>query len=164
MLGGHYFSLVEEDENFCGGVHGARWTKPWVFDLYTGSLVNWQALLPPGWVDGAHSEQVWDKIDISVIFSGELQRVYRHNYNSMSQGSSRSDCQDVMSAAEAFILWPNAAKHGIELEPSSLPLVASACARPATLLIVTLRDLGFDRSLVDDIQTAPKHLESLWRR
>jgi len=175
LLGKRYFNLVETDENFCLGAHGAAWTKPWTFDLQTGFLVSWvgrpdrssPGLLPADWTGEAQSDQVWNRIEIPVVISPQLQDLYRPAYDSISRDLSRSvqtDCQDVISAAKRFILWRDAVNDGIELKPSALPRAASVCAIPFTLSIATLRDFNFEPSLIEDIEAAHAQLGLLRNR
>lgn len=157
MLGVRYLAIVETDANFCGGAHGTRWTRPWVFDLRSGAPADWSRPLPHGWSATTRGEQVWQGIEVRAVVSGQLQQVYRHGYVVASQrlpASVRADCQDAVTNTGASILWPDARGDGIALLPSGLPSAVSVCAVAVTIGVSALRRLGFAPGLLDDIQGA----------
>ncbi len=157
MRGMRYLAIVETDENFCGGAHGTQWTKPWVFDLRTGSLLDWRHLLPPGWVVTTSSEQVWEGIEIAAVVSSKLQQAYHSRYNFASRrlpASVRNDCRGTTAAVSAFILWPTARNNGVAVQPAGLPSAVSICAIAVTITVPVLREFGVDPGLVGDIGAA----------
>ena len=157
LRGVRYLGIVETDDTYCGGAHGARWTKPWVFDLRTGSLVDWRRVLPPGWAAETREEQAWQGIEVNTVLSGPLREAYRRRYAlalNRLPASVRAGCRNAISEAGAFVLWPTARDDGLAVQAAGLPSAVSVCALAVTIGVPALRGLGADPELVGDIEAA----------
>lgn len=59
------------------------------------------------------------------------------------------DCTNILSTeAHEFLLWPDAAKHALIMEPVGLAYVFTACEVPTEIPVATLLKLQLDPGLI----------------
>lgn len=155
MRGPHYLSLTAEDSWDCGGAHPDASRLVLVYDLATGSPVNWARLLPAAMINSASLDAAGDGTRIGVIQSRSLQAFYVKARNSDPKNLLDPDCKDVVQDPELkFSLWPDARAGGIQIEPEGLPHAAAACGGNVLIPAATLRTLGVLPALVEAVETA----------
>jgi hypothetical protein len=158
MRGPRYLALVARDSWDCGGAHPDAAALVLVYDLSTGSPVNWARLLPPGIIQAATLDTAGDGTPIGVIQSKALQDYYVKARISNQKDPLDPDCKDVVTdPALKFNLWPDAAAGGLALEPEGLPHVVLACGDSVVVPLADLRKMGVQAGLVDAIETAHAH-------
>ncbi len=147
MAGPHYLSIVATDDFvFCGGAHPDSDRNAMVFDMTTGALVDWSALVAKS--AGASSERGsgLDGATASRLFFPALEKI----------NASRADaeCKDAFWLPQSFLIWPDADKGGLIVQEADLPHVVQACANEIDLTLEQARKLGFDESLLTAIKQA----------
>lgn len=149
MQGPRYLSFVASDSSDCGGAHPNSDSLVLVYDLQTGSPVNWAALLPASLVQGTSLDTAADGTQIGVLSSRELQKLY------LQARKPDPDCKEVLSDPDLKLsLWPDAKAGGLMVAPAGLPHVVAACGDPAAIPTATLRKLGVKPVLLDAIDTS----------
>lgn len=150
MRGPDYLALVASDTWYCGGAHPSAARVALAYDLHTGAPLNWQRLLPAALVATVAVETAGDGTSIGVVASPALTAFY---LNSMTA----PDCAQVLKDTELqFILWPDAKREGIALEPFGLPHAVAACGADTVIPLATLRQAGMAPAMLDAIATAHK--------
>jgi hypothetical protein len=150
MTGPGYLTLIAADETDCGGAYPDTGQLVLVYDLQTGSPVNWTRLLPAALAGTVALDNAADGSKIGTVNSPKLHALYTDAY---PQRSDRADCLDSI-ADLPFILWPDAKSDGLVLAPSGLPHVVSACGESVTIPTATLKTLGVDARLTEAIDAA----------
>lgn len=148
MRGPLYVSVVETNSWYCGGAYPDWATTAFVYDLTTGTAVDWSRFLPPALVDRTAD---YNRPDEKLIVSAALTKLY------LPAPTDNPECREALTSWEgglAFALWPDAAAGGIAIEPDNLPHVVKACGPPVTIATTDLRGLGVDPALLDAIDTA----------
>lgn len=155
MRGPRYLSFTAQDSLDCGGAHPDAGRLVLVYDLTTGTPVNWTRLLPASMSISASLDAAADGTRIGVIRSRVLQDYYVKARSSDKKDPLDADCRDVIQDPELkFNLWPDAQAGGIEIEPESLPHVVAACGASVLIPAAALRRMGVQPSLVDAIESA----------
>jgi hypothetical protein len=150
MRGPRYLSFLANDSADCGGAHPDTSDMALVYDLGTGSPVNWQHLLPKAMVQSVSTDTVIDGTNIGYLTSRTLQDLYLKAASPIDP-----DCKDVLNDPDLNLsLWPDAKEDGIAVEPGDLPHVVIACADTMVIPTATLRPLGVDAALLDAIDAA----------
>jgi hypothetical protein len=151
MQGPRYISFVTADYSDCGGAHPNVDSLVLVYDLQTGSPVNWAALLPASMIQGTSLDMTGDGTQIGVISSKALQKLYLQARDL----SDSDECKAVLSDPEIKLsLWPDAKGGGIAVAPAGLPHAVVACADAVTIPTAALRKLGVKAVLLDAIDAA----------
>lgn len=152
MRGPRYLAFVANDSWNCDTPHDDASTLVLVYDLNTGSPVNWAALLPASMIQTSTLDTVGDGTRIGVIGSRVLQQFY---IQAQSANGSDPDCKDVLADPELkFNLWPDAKADGITIEPEGLPHAVAACGDDVVVPVSELHKMGVQPALLTDIETA----------
>ena len=156
MRGPRYLSLVAADYWSCGGAHDDYSSLVLVYDLHTGSPVNWARLLPASIIQGTSMDNTGDGTPIGVVSSRVLQDLYVKAENSDPKNPLEPECKDVLNdPGLKFNIWPDAKGDGLAVQTEGLPHVVAACgAEPVVIPTATLRKLGVQGPLLDAIDTA----------
>lgn len=158
MRGPRYLSLAAEDSWDCGGAHPDAARLVVVYDLGTGSPVNWARLLPASMIQSASLDTAGDGTRIGVIQSHALQNYYVKARTSDPKDPLDPECKDVVEdPALRFNLWPDAEGGGIQIEPEGLPRAAAACGDNVLIPVAALRKMGVQPALLDAIESAHAH-------
>lgn len=153
MRGPRYLSFLVSDNADCGGAHPDAGDMALVYDLRTGSPVNWQRLFPKAMMQGVSTDTGIDGTTIGFVTSRTLQALYLKAENAAQPIDP--DCKDVLTDPDLSLsLWPNAKKDGLAVEPGDLPHVVLACADTIVIPTATLRPLGVEAGLLDAIDAA----------
>lgn len=155
MRGPRYLSLTAQDSWDCGGAHPDASRLVLVYDLATGSPVNWIRLLPVAMINSATLDTAGDGTRIGVVQSEALQNFYMKARTSDPKDPLNPDCKDIIQDPELkFNLWPDAQAGGIQIEPEGLPHAVAVCGDSVLIPAAALRKMGVQSALVDAIESA----------
>jgi hypothetical protein len=153
MRGPHYLSFYVGGSQDCGGAHPDTGTSAFVYDLTTGSPVNWQRLLPKSMVQGTSLDTDINGATIAFVTSKTLQSLWLKAESATDPIDP--DCQDSDNDPKLTLaLYPDAKAGGLAAEPGDFPHVIQACADTNVIPTATLRPLGVDAGLLDAIDAA----------
>jgi hypothetical protein len=151
MQGPRYVSFVASDEYFCGGAHPDSSTVALVFDLDTGTLVDWAKLLPE-LAQHTGTDTAGDGSTFGTVASEKLADLYR---DTAKHGGSDPDCAGALKDTELnFILWPDGKQNALVAQPAGLPRAIAACGPALPISVETLRSLSVDTELLEAIDAA----------
>ncbi len=154
MKGPGYLVLVAEDYADCDGAYPNAETIALTYDLRTGRPPNWSALLPKRLLQTATVERALDETPLGMVGSQALRDLYLAAVSPAAIAIS-PNCMEVLGTmAGPFMLWPDAERGGLMVQPSRLPHAFAACGVPAVIGIDTLRQQGVHPALLDAIATA----------
>lgn len=146
MRGPGYLTLVASDSLDCGGAHPDSDSFALAYDLRTGTPLNWEKLLPKTLAGKATLDTAADGTRLGVLASPALTALY------LKLSKPDADCASALHDTDLhFILWPDAARQGVAMQPSGLPHVIAACGNDAVIPLATLRGLGVEPALLDAI-------------
>ena len=155
MRGPHYLSLMARDDWNCGGAHPDNSGMALVYDLRTGTPVDWKQLLPASMLEETITDTVGDGTVIGLVKSKMLSELY---VKSLTAQKTDSEClQYLADTSLTFMLWPDAEQDGIVIEPSNIIHAMTACGDSVTISLPAGRALGIDAALLDDIDEAHRH-------
>jgi hypothetical protein len=150
MTGPRFLSLVATDETFCGGAHPDGSTMAMVFDMTTGTPVNWLALVAKSAGASTFVDSVSDGSKVGALVLPALQKI--------NAARASSDCKDAFQDQQPFELWPDATHETLVAQAFDLPHVVQACAEEIGLKMKQARDLGFDEGLLTAIEQAHRRV------
>ncbi|HVA14635.1 MAG TPA: hypothetical protein VNF99_15415 [Stellaceae bacterium] len=149
MRGPRYLSFSVGGSQDCGGAHPDAGGAYFVYDLTTGSPVNWQRLLPKSMVQGTSLDTDINGATIAFVTPKPLQDLYLKNEQ------PDDDCKDALTDPQLKLtLWPDAKGGGLGVEPGDLIHAEAACGDDVTVPTATFRPLGVDKGLLDAIDAA----------
>jgi hypothetical protein len=156
MRGPRYLSLVANDSWDCGGAHPDFSLLVLVYDLNSGSPVNWTRLLPVSLIQGTSLDSAGDGTQIGVVSSRALQALYLKAQSSDPKEPLDPECRDVLSdPGLKFNIWPDGKGDGLALQTQGLPHVVAACGSDSVIVATsTLRKLGVQPALLAAIDAA----------
>jgi hypothetical protein len=149
MAGPRYLSYLIKDSNFCGGAHPNFSESALVFDLKTGSPVNWTAVL--GRESKLQPADDWISIPAQQVVNKSLKAFYAEHL-------SDDECRKIVSEDDdlSLLIWPDAKLRKLVLG-SNLRHVVEACAEHVTLSAEEARQLGFSDTFLQTIEVMSKH-------
>lgn len=151
MQGPRYVSFVASDDYFCAGAYPDTSTVALVFDLNTGTLVDWAKLLPE-LAQGTGTDKAGDGSTLGTVSSEKFTDLYR---NAAKHGGDDPECVDALKETELnFILWPDAKQDGLAVQPVGLPHVIAACGSTRPIPLETLRSFGVNAEFLKAIDAA----------
>ncbi len=150
MRGPRFLSMVATDSFFCGGMYpNDGIILPLVYDLTTGSPVNWLKYLPAGAKSDLGNSA--DGAKMGVVVWPVLAALARKD--------AEKDCQqafDDSGEAVQFALWLDVRQGAIEAQPVSFPHAMAACADAVEIDIAAARRMGFAAELVDALEAGQR--------
>jgi hypothetical protein len=147
MEGPRFLSLVAIDEFvFCGGAHPDRDTMALLFDIASGTLLDWTSLVARSAGPLKGSDTVSDGSTVEALVLPALQK--------MNFAVHEGDCKDAIVQPKSFLIWPDAKQGRLVVYPFDLPHVIQVCAKGIELTMNQARELGFDEGLLDAIARA----------
>jgi hypothetical protein len=146
MRGAGYIALVAADTWYCGGPYPNAAAFALAYDLRTGAPLNWERVLPKALVQGVSLDTAGDGTRLGVVASPALKLLY------LKILKPDADCSSALRESELqFMLWPDARREGVAIQPSGLPHAIAACGTDVVIPLATLHTLGVDRGLLDAI-------------
>lgn len=154
MRGPRYLSFSVGGSQDCGGAHPDAGDSVFVYDLTTGSPVNWQRLLPKSMVQGTSLDTDINGATIAFVTSKTLQALWL-KAEAAAANPIDPDCKDAVTDPKLQLsLYPDAKAGGLAVQPGDFPHVIAACADTIVIPTATLRPLGVDAALLDAIDAA----------
>ena len=153
MRGPHYLGFSVGGSQDCGGAHPASGSSSFVYDLTSGSPVNWQRLLPKSMVQGTSLDTDINGATIAFVTSKTLQGLWLKA--EAAANPIYPDCEDAVNDPKLQLnVYPDAKAGGLAVEPGNFPHVFAACADTTVIPTAILRPLGVDAGLLDAIDAA----------
>ncbi|HEX3969951.1 MAG TPA: hypothetical protein VHX19_01435 [Stellaceae bacterium] len=152
MRGPRYLSFSVGGGQDCGGAHPDSGSAAFIYDLTTGSPVNWQRLLPKSMVQGTSRDTDINGATIAFVTSKTLQSLW---IKAEAANDPDPECKDAVSDPKLQLsLYPDAKAGGLAVQPGDFAHVIVACADTIVIPTATLRPLGVDAGLLDAIDAA----------
>jgi hypothetical protein len=156
MRGPGFISFLITDSVDCGGAHPNVSTMSIVYDLRSGTPVDWTQLLPASLTGTPALQQGADGTRMITLASQRLFELYLAEYGKLS--TADADCRQVIadsgsSAPPAMMAWLDAKAGGLAVQ-FDLPHAVQACALPVVIPLATLRAEGAQPALLDAVQQA----------
>jgi hypothetical protein len=149
MLDPRYLSLVEREDTYCGGAHPDSGQMALVFDMTTGSPVNWVAQLPASAKAASASDYSSDGSTVGALVLPALLP--------MTIAAADADCKEVFSDGQSFQIWLDAKRGTLVAQPFGMVHAVSACAQEINLTIEQARKMGFSEKILEALEQA--HLQ-----
>lgn len=145
MHGPRFLSMVAQGSYFCGGAHPAGEAIALVFDMQSGSLVNWVEL-NPSVSAGSSAPDPADGADSVTITLPALRHLY--------MSAAPPECRDAYDDLQRFLLWPDAKSSTLIAQAAGLAQVDQPCVNELKLTMEQARKLGFSQELLRAIEEA----------
>lgn len=146
MTGPRFLSLVASDDVFCGGNRPNNEQFALVFDMNTGTQVDWMVLVAKTAGAPTYMDTVSDGSTAKALILPALRK--------MSVATAVPDCKDAFQDSQSYLIWPDARHGRLVAQPFDLPHVVGACAEEIHLTMGQARKLGFDETLLKAIDQA----------
>ncbi len=162
MKGPGYLSFVITDTSFCGGPYPSIGTMSIVYDLRTGTPVDWAQLLPPLLTGQIALTVETDGTRMATLASPRLHSLYLSGYDrALQMGGNDIPAEDLANCKEAvqetddppMMVWLDAKSGGIAIQ-FDLPHAVQACTVPVVIPLAVLRADGANAALLDAIDAA----------
>jgi hypothetical protein len=152
LIGAHFVSSAAHGNLSCGGAHPNFIDEALTFDLTTGEPVDWRRLLPASLRRAAGRAADEAAAPDDAIASPALTALFVDQSTKEGVGA---DCQEAFGQQEMnFEFWPDAKAKGLAMRAANLLHWAEGpCSGPVTIPVATLKRLGFDNLLIEDIET-----------
>jgi len=150
MAGPRFLSLVATEETDCGGAHPNSDVMALVFDMTTGTPVNWPALLAKTAKASSFVDSVADGSKVGGLVLPALAKI---NLERASE-----DCKGAFLKPQSFLVWPDAQSGTLVVQAFDLPHVVQSCADEIGLPMGQARQLGFDESVLTAIEQAHRQV------
>lgn len=162
MSGPRFVAYAITDNAFCGGAHPNVGTMAIVYDLTTGSPVDWTALLPASLTGTVALSTEMDGTKMVTLSSKRLHALYVERYRPKvgdpKVDAADDECREVVAHAEsaeppAMTVWPDAKEGGLAVR-FEVAHAVRACIDDVVIPAATLRVEGAKAVLVDAIERA----------
>jgi hypothetical protein len=133
-----------------------------VYDLRTGTPVDWERLLPPSLTGEVKLAVGMDGTRMVTLASPRLHSLYLSGYDRAIQAAGNDvPAEDLASCKETvqktdnppMMVWLDAKSGGIAIQ-FDLPHAVQACAAPVVIPVAVLRADGANVALLDAIDAA----------
>ena len=169
MRGPGYLSFVIKDTSFCGGAHPSIGTMSIVYDLRTGTPVDWTRLLPPALTGTVALAEGEDGTKMVTLASRRLYSLYLAGYDraihmpgvdidAKDREETIASCKEAVRETTdppAMMAWLDARQGGLAVQ-YDLAHAIQVCAAPVIIPVATLRADGASAALLDAIEAAHK--------
>jgi hypothetical protein len=162
MTGPRFLAYAITDNAFCGGAHPSVGTMAMVYDLTTGSPVDWTALLPPSLTGTVALSTEMDGTKMVTLNSKRLHALYLERYrprgNDPKVDAADDECREAVARAEraeapAMTVWPDAKEGGLAIRFDVVHAV-QACVDDVVIPAATLRAEGAKPVLLEAMEKA----------
>jgi hypothetical protein len=156
MRGPGFLSFAITDLSDCGGAHPNVGVMSIVYDLTTGSPVDWTKLLPASLTGTVALNEGADGTKVVTLTSKRLTDLYVAGY---AKGKHASDCGSAMTdqiadGPQAMMTWLDARTGGLAMVVVDVPHAIAACDDPVVVPTATLRQAGAAPSLLSALEAA----------
>jgi len=162
MKGPRFISYEITDNVFCGGAHPSIGTMAIVYDLVTGSPVDWTTLLPPTLTGTIALSKEMDGTKMVTLTSKRLHALYVERYRpkggNAEVDAADEDCREAVAQARngeppAMTVWLDANEGGLAMR-FEVSHAMHACVDDVVIPSATLRAEGATRTLIDALDKA----------
>ena len=162
MRGPRYLSYVIRDMSFCGAPYPPIGTMSIVYDLETGTPVDWTRLLPPSMTGKVGLTEGMDGTRIVTLASPRLFSLYLSGYDrAIRMPGNDIAAEDLATCREAvqdeanppMMVWLDAKSGGLAVQFDLIHAV-QVCALPVVIPVEVLRANGVNAALLDAIAAA----------
>jgi hypothetical protein len=162
MSGPGYLSFVIRDTSFCGGPYPSIGTMAIVYDLRTGTPVDWAGLLPPSMTGKVALTEGMDGTKMVTLASPRLFSLYLSGYDRAIRmpgndiaAEDIAGCQEAVrdEASPPMMVWLDAKSDGLAVQFDLIHAV-QACAVPVVIPVAVLRADRANATLLDAIDAA----------
>jgi hypothetical protein len=162
MQGPRYLSYVIRDMSFCGGPYPPSGTMSIVYDLETGTPVDWTRLLPPSMTGKIALTEGMDGTKMVTLASPRLFSLYLSGYDrAIRMPGSDIAAEDLAGCKAAvrdeadppMMVWLDAKSGGLAVQ-FDLVHAVQVCAVPVVIPVAVLRADGVNALLLDAIAAA----------
>jgi hypothetical protein len=154
MRGPGFLSLTVTDAWSCEGTsHPDSGTFSIVYDLTSGSPVDWTKLLPAGLTGKVALEEQADGTRVVTLASKRLFDFYMTGYGAGDPpGNDLQECKDALASQASngppgMMVWLDAKGGGLAVQ-AGLPHVVQACEEPVTIPASVLKTEGAQTALL----------------
>ncbi len=153
MHGPGYITFVIVDSLYCGGAHPDNGlVSAIVYDLRTGSPIDWQQVLPPSLIGKVALSPSADGTKMISLASPALAALYTANYPTSQDDDCRAAVREGVGADTGMTVWLEAGQ-GLVLNPG-LPHGVKACEEQVIVSTDALGAAGASPGLVASLQAA----------
>lgn len=139
----HFVSFTSQGDASCGGAHPDFFGVALTFDLRTGEPADWTKLLPPDLRGEPRPDGAFASPRLSALFVAQAEK-----------DDPNPDCTEAFAEqAMHFELWPDAKEKGLAMRTTLRHGVQGVCGGPVVIPVETLKRLGVDAALIQDIET-----------
>lgn len=162
MYGPHFISVVINDNTYCGGAHPNTSLMSIVYDLTTGTPVDWTTLLPPALTGKVALAEGADGTKMVTLASKRLHKLYLERYRPTTGDPKKDDadkeCREAVTETFSgdpppMMAWLDAKEGGLAVQ-FDLAHVVQACADAVVIPNAVLRREGAKPVLTDAIAAA----------
>jgi hypothetical protein len=162
MRGPRFIAYTITDNAFCGGAHPSVGTMAIVYDLATGSPVDWTALLPPSLTGTIALSTEMDGTKMVTLRSKRLHALYLERYrpqgNDSNVDAADEECREAVTRGEsaeapAITVWPDAKEGGLATR-FEVAHAVQACVDDVVIPAATLRIEGAKTVLIEALEKA----------
>jgi hypothetical protein len=156
MRGPGYLSFVITDLTACGGAHPNTSVMSIVYDLRTGTPVDWTQLLPASLTGTLALQEGQDRTKMVTLASQRLFELYVAGYHAANPDDP--DCGGAIedsgrNGPPGMMAWLDANVGGLALQ-FDLFHAMEACSRPVVIPVSTLSAEGVQPELLESIRAA----------
>jgi hypothetical protein len=146
MAGPRFLSVIQTEDCYCGGAHPESGQMALVFDMTTGSPVNWVLQVPKSAGASSYTDNTMDGSTVGALVLPSLRP--------LAVAAAEDDCKEAFSDEQSFQIWLDAKRGTLVAQPFGLPHAAQACAQEIHLTIDQARKLGFSESILAALEQA----------
>jgi hypothetical protein len=155
MTGPRFLSMVAGDGFYCGTAHPDDDMTVAVFDMETGSLVDWSTLVAKSAAASSAINPLQYEGGAVPLIMPELQVIYA--------SAEEAYCKDNFEDERPFFLWPDVESGTLIAEVAGLPHDAAPCKNELKLTIEQARKLGFRRRAAASDRASSSHCGSRFK-
>jgi hypothetical protein len=156
-----FLSFYFANHVFCGGAHPSYGTAAIVFDLRSGTPVDWTKLLPPSLAGEVALREISDGSRVATLSSAGLHRLYLDSYRPRTGKSevdaADEDCREAVASGRnggpPRMIARLTGDEGLAVQ-FDLEHVVQACADEVTIPIQVLKAEGASADLVRALEGA----------
>jgi len=146
MEGPRFVSIVANETQVCSGSYPLNQSFALVFDMKTGSFIDWKAFVPDNQDIGVTSVTL-DGVSVPQLVMPSL--------SSLAVSRADGECKQALEEESlSFLVWPDAKAGRLMVKATGLPHVVEACEEPIGLTIGEARKLGFSEALLNSLENA----------
>jgi hypothetical protein len=156
MMDPHFLSEIENEDSDCGGAHPNTDQMALVFDMTTGSPVNWALQVQNQAGVSTYKDSTMDGSTVGALVLPALLP--------MAVAAAEADCKDAFSDPQSFQIWLDAKSGTVVAQAFDLPHAVAVCAEEIHLTIEQARKLGFSENILGPLEEAHRQIAATPKR